>query len=144
MMMYYLGKCGQVKKQGCRIDLCVYAPIFDGQGDFFEIICFNIQPQIDKVCIRMVRRICMLQNKTIKKITGLLLALFLIAGQFFVEGASVQAVGKQKALNITDLSLSVGQSQKLKVLNGKKVRWSSSKKTVASVSKKEKRQFVRR
>ncbi|MFQ7270339.1 MAG: Ig-like domain-containing protein [Clostridium sp.] len=78
----------------------------------------------------------MLQNKTIKKITGLLLALFLIAGQFFVEGASVQAVGKQKALNITDLSLSVGQSQKLKVLNGKKVRWSSSKKTVASVSKK--------
>ena len=43
MMMYYLGKCGQVKKQGCRLDLCVYAPIFDGQGDFFEIICFNIQ-----------------------------------------------------------------------------------------------------
>ena len=78
----------------------------------------------------------MLQNKTIKKITGLLLALFLIAGQFFVEGASVQAAGKQKALNITDLSLSVGQSQKLKVLNGKKVRWRSSKKTVASVSKK--------
>ena len=78
----------------------------------------------------------MLQNKTIKKITGLLLALFLIAGQFFVEGASVQAAGKQKTLNITDLSLSVGQSQKLKVLNGKKVRWSSSKKTVASVSKK--------
>ena len=78
----------------------------------------------------------MLQNKTIKKITGLLLALFLIAGQFFVEGASVQAAGKQKALNITALSLSVGQSQKLKVLNGKKVRWSSSKKTVASVSKK--------
>lgn len=78
----------------------------------------------------------MLQNKTIKKITGLLLALFLIAGQFLVEGASVQAAGKQKALNITDLSLSVGQSQKLKVLNGKKVRWSSSKKTVASVSKK--------
>ena len=78
----------------------------------------------------------MLQNKTIKKITGLLLALFLIAGQFFVEGASVQAAGKQKALNIKDLSLSVGQSQKLKVLNGKKVRWSSSKKTVASVSKK--------
>lgn len=78
----------------------------------------------------------MLQNKTIKKITGLLLALFLIAGQFFVEGASVQAAGKQKALNITDLSLSVGKSQKLKVLNGKKVRWSSSKKTVASVSKK--------
>ena len=78
----------------------------------------------------------MLQNKTIKKITGLRLALFLIAGQFFVEGASVQAAGKQKTLNITDLSLSVGQSQKLKVLNGKKVRWSSSKKTVASVSKK--------
>ena len=44
-------------------------------------------------------------------------------------GVSVQAAGKQKALNITDLSLSVGQSQKLKVLNGKKVRWSSSKKT---------------
>ena len=38
------GEVWQVKKQGCRIDLCVYAPIFDGQGDFFEIICFNIQP----------------------------------------------------------------------------------------------------
>lgn len=78
----------------------------------------------------------MLQNKTIKKITGLLLALVLIAGQFGAGGVSVQAAGKQKALNITDLSLSVGQSQKLKVLNGKKVRWTSSKKSVASVSKK--------
>lgn len=37
-----------------------------------------------------------------------------------MEGASVQAAGKQKALNIKDLSLSVGQSQKLKVLNGKR------------------------
>lgn len=71
--------------------------------------------------------------------TGLLLALFLIAGQFFVEGASVQAAGKQKALNITDLSLSVGQSQKLKVLNGKKVRWSSSKKNSGKRQQKRKK-----
>lgn len=78
----------------------------------------------------------MLQNKTIKKITGLLLALVLIAGQFGAGGVSVQAAGKQKALNITDLSLSVGQSQKLKVLNGKKVRWTSSKKSVAASAKK--------
>ncbi len=78
----------------------------------------------------------MLQNKTIRKITVLLLAMFLIAGQFWVGEVSVQAAGKQKSLNITDLSLSVGQSQKIKVLNGKKVKWSSSKKSVASVSKK--------
>ena len=78
----------------------------------------------------------MFRNVKVKKVTGILLALFLIAGQFLAGGVSVQAVGKQKSLNITDLSLSVGQSQKLKVINGKKVRWSSSKKSVASVSKK--------
>lgn len=78
----------------------------------------------------------MLQNKSIRKITVLLLALFLIVGQFLAEGVSVQAAGKQKSLNITDISLSVGQSQKIKVLNEKKVKWSSSKKSVASVSKK--------
>lgn len=64
------------------------------------------------------------------------MALFLIAGQFGAGGVSVQAAGRQKALNITDLSLSVGQSQKIKVLNVRKVKWSSSKKSVASVSKK--------
>lgn len=78
----------------------------------------------------------MLQHKSIRKITVVLLALFLITGQFLAGEVSVQAAGKQKSLNITDLSLSVGQSQKIKVLNGRKVKWNSSKRSVASVSKK--------
>ncbi len=63
--------------------------------------------------------------------------MLLLAGQFFAGGTDVFAASKQKTLNITDLSLSVGQSQKLKISGGGKVKWSSSKKSVVSVSKKE-------
>lgn len=55
-----------------------------------------------------------------------------------MEGASVQAAGKQKALNIKDLSLSVGQSQKLKVLNGKRSGGALLKKQWQASAKKKK------
>lgn len=73
----------------------------------------------------------MFRGRKVKKATGVILVLLLVACQLLVGGSNVQAASKQKALNITDLSLSVGQSQKLKVSNGKKVKWSSSKKSVA-------------
>lgn len=78
----------------------------------------------------------MINNKKLRSITGILMVLFLVVVHFFTGGSDVQAASKQMALNITDISLSVGQSQKLKVSNGKKVKWSSSKKSVVSVSKK--------
>lgn len=78
----------------------------------------------------------MAKNGRHRKVTGVMLALLLAVGQLLIGEADVQAASKQKALNITDLSLSVGQSQKLKVSNGRKVTWSSSKKSVASVNKK--------
>lgn len=78
----------------------------------------------------------MAKKGRIRKVTGFLLAMFLVLGQFFTGATDALAASKQKELNITDLSLSVGQSQKLKVSNGRKVKWSSSKKSVASVSKK--------
>ena len=78
----------------------------------------------------------MFQNGRIRKVTGFILAMLLLVGQFFTGGTDALAASKQKALNITDLSLSVGQSQKLKVSNSRKVKWSSAKKSVASVSKK--------
>lgn len=77
----------------------------------------------------------MIGNKKLRSVTGIIMALLLVVGQFFTSGADVNAASKQKTLNITDISLSVGQSQRLKVSNGKNVKWSSSKKSVVSVSK---------
>lgn len=77
----------------------------------------------------------MIKNKRLRSLTGMMMALLLVVGHFFTGGADVFAASKQVALNITDISLSVGQSQKLKVSNEKKVKWSSSKKSVVSVSK---------
>lgn len=77
----------------------------------------------------------MKKSKTIRRFTALLLALLLAAGQFCTGRMDIQAASKTKTLNITDLSLSVGQSQKLKVSGRKKVKWSTSKKSVATVNK---------
>lgn len=74
-----------------------------------------------------------MKNKTIRKVTGMLIALLLAVAQLCTAVPEVQAAAK--TLNITDLSLSVGQSQKLKVSGVKQVKWSSSKKSVATVSK---------
>lgn len=41
--------------------------------------------------------------------------MLLLAGQFFAGGMDVLAASKQKTRNLTDLSMSVGQSQKFKI-----------------------------
>ena len=46
MMMYYLGKCGQVKKQGCRIDLCVMHLFLMGKEIFLKL--FVLYTTIDR------------------------------------------------------------------------------------------------
>lgn len=58
---------------------------------------------------------------------------------FAMRWVSAKSVDKKIGLNKKNVTLAVGDSQKLKVKNlpdGAKVSWSSSKKTVASVSKK--------
>lgn len=79
----------------------------------------------------------MINSKKIRKITVIILVLLLAAGQLFTSSTGIQAAGRKISLNTTKISLSVGQSRKLNVinLNGKSVKWSSSKKTVASVNK---------
>ena len=81
--------------------------------------------------------VIMLKNRRTRKITGIILALLLVAGQFLNSGTGVQAANKKIKLNSKKITLSVGQSKKLKVFNtnGKNIKWSSSKKSVASVNK---------
>lgn len=76
--------------------------------------------------------------KQMRKLHALLLALLLTVSMLAVPG-KVQAATKKTALNKTKVTLEVGDSVKLKLKNapkGKTVKWSSSKKAVASVSKK--------
>lgn len=79
----------------------------------------------------------MLNNKKVRKITGIILALLLVAGQFLAGSKGTQAAGTKISLNITKITLSVGQSRKLNVINanGRNIKWTSSKKSVASVNK---------
>lgn len=78
-----------------------------------------------------------LNNKKVRKITGIILALLLVAGQFLAGSKGTQAAGTKISLNITKITLSVGQSRKLNVINanGRNIKWASSKKSVASVNK---------
>lgn len=71
-----------------------------------------------------------------KKALPVFLALVLLLQLAFTGQADVYGASKKAALNVTDLSLSVGQSRQLKVSNAKNVKWTSSKKSVVSVSKK--------
>ena len=74
-------------------------------------------------------------NKKVKRIAGLIFVMFLIMGQFMTGVTNVQAATKSPKLNRTSLTLTVGKSKKLTVRNGKNVKWSSSNKAVATVSK---------
>lgn len=71
----------------------------------------------------------------LKRITGILLALLLVMGQFLTGITEVQAAAGTPKLNRISLTLTVGQSKKLTVSNAKNVKWRSSDRTVASVSK---------
>lgn len=57
--------------------------------------------------VRFIRKYTDVYGR-IRKVTGFLLAMFLVVGQFFTGGTDALAASKQKELNITDLSLSVG------------------------------------
>lgn len=76
----------------------------------------------------------MLIKQWMKKITIAVLMAALVIG--VVPANDAQAASKLK-LNATNLNLTVGQSKQLKVREKvKKIKWSSSKKSVATVSKK--------
>lgn len=78
----------------------------------------------------------MTQNKRVRRAAGFCLAIMLLAVQLFAGRTDVLAASGQSALNISNISLSVGQSQTLKVSNAKNVKWTSSRKSVVSVSQK--------
>ncbi len=67
------------------------------------------------------------------RIWKLFLAFVLLATQIFAGNIRVDAA-ERPSLDITGLSMSVGQTQRLKVSNAKEVKWSSSKRSVATVS----------
>lgn len=73
-------------------------------------------------------------NKNIKRIVGFMFAMILITGQFMAGVTDAQAA-KSPKLNRTNLTMTVGKSKKLKVRNGRNIKWSSSNKAVVTVSK---------
>lgn len=60
-----------------------------------------------------------------KKPVQILLVFALLFQVMFAGQAEVHAASKKPALNVTNISLSAGQSRQLKVSNAKKVKWSS-------------------
>ena len=78
-----------------------------------------------------------MKQKKWMKLLAVMFAIIFALGQMAGDGWNVSAA-KRKSLNVKNLTLSVGMSKQLKVSGVKtgKVRWSSSKRSVASVSKK--------
>lgn len=74
-------------------------------------------------------------NERIKRIVSVILLLAMCVGNIFITDISSEAATK-KALNITNMTLSKGQSKQLKLSGAKNVTWKSSKKSVAAVNKK--------
>lgn len=78
----------------------------------------------------------MTDRRNRKKAVHILMIFTLLLGILFTGHIDVHAASRKKALNVTDISLAVGQSRQLKVSNTKRIKWTSSKKSVVSVSKK--------
>ena len=75
--------------------------------------------------------------KQIQKAIGVLLVLMLAFGQFFCSTPELLAKSKKIVLNKKKVTLTVGKTVKLKLLNAKKkVKWSSNKKSLATISSK--------
>lgn len=71
-----------------------------------------------------------------KKMLAVVLVVVLAVTAFAMESGNVQAAKKKPKLNKKKVTLYVGKTVRLKVKNAKKkVKWSSSKKSVATVSK---------
>lgn len=75
-------------------------------------------------------------TKKWKKALPIFLALVLLLQLLCTGQTDVYGASKKTALNVTNISLSTGQSRQLKVSNAKQVKWTSSKKSVVSVSSK--------
>lgn len=63
------------------------------------------------------------------------LVFFLAWGILTISRANVQAASRRASINVTDISLAVGKTRQLKVSNARNVRWSSSNRSVVTVSK---------
>lgn len=70
-----------------------------------------------------------------KKLLSVCMVIVMVMGSLLVNGNNVNAA-KKISLNITNITMSKGQSRKLKVSGAKKIKWKSSKKSIVSVSKK--------
>lgn len=77
-----------------------------------------------------------MNKKTLNRVISFLLVMIIVAGSLFVNQTDADAASKKMALNVTDIVLSVGQTRTLSVANAKKVTWTSSRKSVVSVSSK--------
>ena len=74
-------------------------------------------------------------NNSMKKVVSVILLVAMCVVSIFIPNRSSEAAAKY-ALNITDMTMSKGQSRQLKLSGAKKVTWKSSKKSVVTVSKK--------
>ncbi len=77
----------------------------------------------------------MFAKRTGKSLFFISMAVIMIVGMMAFRGTDVDAATK-KALNITNITMSKGQSRKLRVSGADKVTWKSSKKSVVTVNKK--------
>jgi flavodoxin len=72
-----------------------------------------------------------------KRMLAVVFAMLFVVGQLATTAVDVSAAAKKKTLNATKVTMTVGKTKQLKVSNisAGKVKWSSSKKSVATVSK---------
>ena len=79
-----------------------------------------------------------MKQKKWTRIMAIVFAAILVIGQVAISHMDISAATKRKSLNVKKITLSVGQSKQLKVsgVERKKVKWSSSKSSVVTVSKK--------
>ena len=77
----------------------------------------------------------MSEKRTVKSFFSICMVIVMMIGTLMFSVNDINAA-KKPSLNITNISMSKGQSRKLKVSGAKKVNWKSSKKSVVTVSKK--------
>lgn len=75
-------------------------------------------------------------QRACKKMLHVLLSAAVLFAMLFTDVADVSAASKKIALNVTNISMSVGQTRQLSVSGASKVKWSTSKKSVVTVTSK--------
>lgn len=76
------------------------------------------------------------RGKTGKNIFHIFLVCVMALTFFVTDNSMVNAASSQPALNITNITMSKGQTKQLKLSGAKKITWKSSKKSVVTVSSK--------